>query len=341
MALNRDKEIASLKKVFKKLAHKGPLSSSYMLPVKSVFGSSNCILEIKVPRGYPDKDVEIKMLNPMPHVWANSYGVITCPDWLRKLPLVYVVEAVLTQFDGYNSSAAAAATAPNPNQHHVAQPVGQPHTGVAATAHNPNDGPEGGSTGAMRTEDNDHDASSVGDTTPNVAAESSTNVDERMLRVCRNPPTGVFQTLLSADREEVMSMLSNEDTRWKILYSCPQLAPMLAELHQLLEENEAAALAVIAAVNKKQDRLKSIEEKIKTMETMEVKPADATKMRKQYVNACHEHNKATIKALKQQIADKVKAIEQGDLSFDRCYDELSKMHLKCNELSAIELSTLR
>ncbi|GBE60876.1 transcriptional family protein, putative [Babesia ovata] len=339
MALNREKEIASLKKVFKKLAHKGPLSSAYMLPVKSIFGSSNCILEIKVPRGYPDKDVEIKMINPIPHLWANNYGVITCPDWLKKLPLVYVVEAVLTQFDGYSSNASAAATAPNQRQqHNIAQPVTQPDAEVASTAHNPIDGADGGSTGA-----NKHDASSVDQqhSAPTTEVNSDANVDERLLKVCRNPPTGVFQTLLCADREEVMSMLANEDTRWKILYSSPQLEPLLSELHQLLQENEAAALAVISTVNKKQERLKSIEQKIKTVENMEVKPADATKLRKKYLTAYHEHNKASIKALKQQIADKVKAMERGEVSFHECYDELSKMHLKCNELSAIQIAMFR
>ncbi|KAK1443868.1 hypothetical protein BgAZ_207440 [Babesia gibsoni] len=101
MFLRRLREIASLRAAFPELSYTCLLSRRYYLPVRSVFGDSNCVLEIFVPYLYPQKWAKFRLLNPIDHLWADKEGCICYPEWMRGNNLLCLVESVISQFVGY------------------------------------------------------------------------------------------------------------------------------------------------------------------------------------------------------------------------------------------------
>lgn len=102
MFLERYSQIGALRQAYPMLSPKWILSRRYHLPIRAIVGSSDCILEVFVPLTYPCKAAEVRLLNPIPHMWANIDGIIRCPEWLQSAPLLSVVENVLCQFRDYS-----------------------------------------------------------------------------------------------------------------------------------------------------------------------------------------------------------------------------------------------
>ncbi|GIX63794.1 DivIVA domain-containing protein [Babesia caballi] len=342
MPLERVAEIASLQKTFKNLTSKGAFSTVYVLPLTSVFGVSDCVLHIRVPRSYPERPVEITAVNPIPHPWIESNGFVRYPDWLKDLPLVYVVEAVITQFRDYHepsdvtlipSYQAVQAPSRRARQEYEEQ-LGERTVTSQVRA----DSPPPSSVPSPPVESDEPKVPS--DSLPQSAelVQKTREVDAMVLKACQNPPTAAFPVLVDADRDEVLNMLSNEDMRWKVLYASPELAELTSSLHELLKTNEATSLEILATVNKKQDRLQAIDQKLKTLEDMNLKPEDARKMQEQYRELHREQNQRLIAQLRQQIDDKTTAMQGGDARFEDCYDELLALHRRCNELATIQLA---
>ncbi|UKK02247.2 hypothetical protein MACK_001603 [Theileria orientalis] len=97
---DRSAQILLLKEEFPKLRSWGFRPTVFGIPISCFFGRSKCVLEMTIPREYPAQKVSFKLLNPIPHKWAQG-NIIRCPNELYEKPLVDIVWEVVSNFEDY------------------------------------------------------------------------------------------------------------------------------------------------------------------------------------------------------------------------------------------------
>ncbi|GFE55031.1 ubc11p, putative [Babesia ovis] len=360
MSVSRAEEVWHLKRKYIRLESKGPFSTSYKLPIDTAAGCSNTTLEIRVPLSYPDKPLQLKIVKPVPHPWADADGNITLPHEVQEMRAVDIVEAVLAQFEimrnnkrqiyavsqvnitggsgnvvpsdtwvgAHNDSQTGSTSYMSPSRVMYASSAGAYDNRSSRAV----------AVGTSDLDDTYTEGGSVSISHVPKQRNYDEEIDEMVLKACFNPPNGTLTMLKEADKDEVSSIFTNEDLRWKALKQTPQMSRIMSEMTRLTKANEKSSLAIIAAVNKQQELLESIAQKQTLLESMGIDTRGVDKVMNDLRKSYKTRSNAEIQQLKKQIAAKCKAIQDGTERIEDCFEALLAMHRKCNELATVQIA---
>nr|BAN66023.1 hypothetical protein [Babesia bovis] len=231
MIYDRSETIWRLKTKFKGFESKGPFSTTYKLPLEVNNERIKTTLEVKIPLSYPNKQVLLKLVNPISHPWTDDKGNVQVPPWAESLNAVELVSAFIEQLQELHNKNVAPIQLDSTSQ-------------VMSTMNSGNSSKCQCSTlGSVRPHDlqspNGNIVSSTWDfdgTSPCTNHDTEKydiQVNEMVLNACWNPPKGAMEAIKRANRDEMDYLISNEDIRWKILKNTPEMTPLIKELHKI------------------------------------------------------------------------------------------------------------